>query len=105
MPSLDGGRKLLRDWHCPRLGCDRQFVGNRCLRRRFVGLVSLLMTLALAATVVWLSDVHSWSSEATAWALTAVLGGSTAIDLAVSRWWERSSWRQRRDRFSPHHMK
>jgi hypothetical protein len=73
--------------------------------RRFFGLVPLLVTLALAATVVWLSDVHSWSSEATAWAITAALGGSTAIDLAVSRWWERSSWRHRGDRVSPHHMK
>lgn len=73
--------------------------------RHFLGLISLLVTLALAATVVWFSDLHSWSSEATAWAITAVLGGSTAIDLAVSRWWERSSWRHRRDRVSPHRMK
>ena len=54
-------------------------------------LIPFFLTMAFAATLIVLSEVHSWSSSATTWGLTAIFAGSTVIDLAVSRWRERST--------------
>jgi Zn-dependent protease with chaperone function len=46
--------------------------------------------LALVAALIWVANAHSWSDEATQWAIAAILGGATAIDLLVSRWREKA---------------
>lgn len=68
-----------------------------------VRLIPFLVTLIAAGTVILLSDLHSWSSEATTWVLAAVFGGSTVVDLTLSRWWERAS-RHRRERRRTAHL-
>lgn len=59
-----------------------------------VRLIPFFVTLAVTAAVVLFADAHGWSSSATTWVIAGILGGSTAVDLTVSRWWERSSRRQ-----------
>lgn len=68
-----------------------------------VRLIPFFATLVVAVVVILLSDSHSWSSATTTWALTAVFGGSTVIDFALSRWWERVS--RRRHRHMAHNAK
>lgn len=63
---------------------------------RFVWFVSLLITLVFVAALMIVSETHSWSSSATTWALTAVLGAPLAIEFALIRWRKRSGRRHRR---------
>jgi hypothetical protein len=72
---------------------DRQFLGGGFLMRRLTWLFSLFMTLAGVATIVVLSELHSWSSAATTWALTAALAAPTVADIAVVRLRGRSARR------------
>lgn len=71
----------------------------------FVRLIPFFVTLAVTAAVILFAEAHSWSSEATTWAIAGILGGSTAVDLAVSRWWERSSRRHGKARGPAHPVK
>lgn len=61
--------------------------------KRLTWLFSLFMTLAGVATIVVLSELHSWSSSATTWALTVALAGPTVADIAVVRLRGRSAGR------------
>jgi Zn-dependent protease with chaperone function len=70
-----------------------------------VRLIPLVVTLALVAALIVFANAHSWSDSATQWAITAILGGSTIIDLAVARWRERSSRSHGEDRATPHHVR
>jgi hypothetical protein len=70
-----------------------------------VRLIPFLVTLAVTAAVVLFADAHGWSGSATTWAIAGILGGSTVIDLTVSRWWERSSRRASKARGPAHPVK
>lgn len=52
---------------------------------RFAWGLSVCATLVLATVLIVLSEVHSWSSSATTWALNGVLGTPLAIDFALLR--------------------
>lgn len=70
-----------------------------------VRLIPFLVTLAATAAFILFADAHGWSSSAATWAIAGILGGSTAVDLAVSRWWERSSRRHGKARGPAHSVK
>jgi hypothetical protein len=59
--------------------------------RRIVDLVPVLVALALAAALIAISEMHSWSSSATTWGLVVILGAPTVIDLSVWRRRKRSA--------------
>lgn len=58
----------------------------------------LLVSLVGVIVVVVLSESHSWSSQATAWALTAALGTPTAVDILLMRLRRRLARRNGNDR-------
>jgi len=62
---------------------------------RPVWFVTFLITLALAAALMVVSETHAWSSSATTWALTAVLAAPLAFEFALIRWRKRFGLRRR----------
>lgn len=63
---------------------------------RFAWGLSVCATLALATVLMVLSELHSWSSSATTWGLTAIFGIPLAIDFALLRWRQRPGRRDGR---------
>lgn len=51
--------------------------------KRFAWLISLLMALAGVAGIIVFSELQSWGSAATTWALAAALAAPTLTDFAV----------------------
>jgi predicted ferric reductase len=66
--------------------------------RRATWPMLLLVSLVGVIVVVVLSGSHSWSSQATVWALTAALGIPTAIDILLMRLRRRLARRNESDR-------
>jgi hypothetical protein len=60
---------------------------------RFAWFASMCVTLALAVVLIVLSELHSWSSPATTWGLTAIFGTPLAIDFVLLRLRQRSGGR------------
>jgi membrane protein implicated in regulation of membrane protease activity len=58
--------------------------------------VAFLITLASVAALMIMSEMHSWSSSATTWALNGVLAAPLAIEFVLIRWRKRSGRRHGR---------
>lgn len=62
---------------------------------RHLGVLTYLLTMAaLATAVVLFADAHSWSDDATQWAVAGVLGVALVLELRWMRWRERRSRRR-----------
>lgn len=62
---------------------------------RYIAVLTYLLAMAaLATTVVVFAGVHSWSDDATQWAVAVVLGVAIVLELRWMRWRERRSRRR-----------